>query len=98
MVWIANLLDLDPSAIAPIAVTMAALAPAVLLAFFPLPAVRHDAELQGGFVAGLAGDFPAIAFLVAYDGRGCGCGAQGESCAESQRYRDKLHGFLHVLA
>src|SRR3954470_16754892 len=54
-----RLFDLDPSAVAVIAVATAGFAPTILLAFLPLPVIALDAELEARFVPGLAGDFPA---------------------------------------
>lgn len=48
------LLDLNPSAAAPMAMTTAGLAPAILLAFLPPPVILHDAQLQARIVLGLA--------------------------------------------
>ena len=62
------LADFDPNALAPVAVTAARFAPAILLSFFPLPIVLLDAELQGRFVPRLAGDAPAVAFFIADNG------------------------------
>ena len=54
------LFDLDPDAVAPMAMTAARLTPAIIVAFLPLPVVLHDAELQSRLVPGLTGDAPAI--------------------------------------
>jgi hypothetical protein len=65
-----GLVDLDPDTLAPITVSAPGLAPTipVLLAFFPPPIIRHDAELKGRLVGALLFHAPAVAFIVADNG------------------------------
>jgi hypothetical protein len=60
-------LDLDPDAAPIVAVTATWLPPPipVLLAFFPLPIIRHDAELQGRLIIALLFHAPAVAIFIA---------------------------------
>src|SRR6478609_4316971 len=65
----AALADDDPGAIAPIAVTVARLAPAELHAGLALPVVAVDAQLHAGAVGRTSTHAPAVTFVVAHHGR-----------------------------
>jgi hypothetical protein len=61
----AGLLDVGPSAIAPVTVAFV-LAPLVLLVLGPFPGVRMDGELEIGMIV-VPLNVPAVAFAISRD-------------------------------
>jgi hypothetical protein len=91
-----KLSDYDPIAPAPVAVTMAGLAPTELIMPGPSPVVGMDAQPQVGAIGRPTAHAPTIAFVVTNhrSRRRRSCQRQ-RTRTDKERFTDRVHGRLH---